>query len=301
MSFGEHLDELRAALFKAVVALTLGVLACLYFAPAFVDYVQTPLRGALGNYYLAQERSRFLDHMQELADAGRPVPKDLEAAADVWIEKGLITEEHMVEKQEFAKLFSQVFPEKDLPKEEALAVTEGNGPSVAADESEYVTFKTYHRIEDDPRLRLIATGSQDGFMVYIKAAMVLGAVVASPAVFYFIWQFVGAGLYPHEKHYVRVFGPFSLGLFLAGALLAFFWVIPLVLDFLLSFFAWMGIHPELRVTEWLSFVLILPIGFGIAFQLPLVMLFLSRGRFWHRVNEVEHKLPQVVIEVTLDG
>ena len=112
--------------------------------------------------------------------------------------------------------------------------------------------------------------------MYMKAAFVLGAIIASPFVFYFIWQFVAAGLYPHEQRYVHVFLPFSLGLFLAGAALAFFVVFRFVLAFLLSFYEWMGIDPDPRISDWLTFVLILPLGFGISFQLPLVMLFLER-------------------------
>jgi sec-independent protein translocase protein TatC len=110
----------------------------------------------------------------------------------------------------------------------------------------------------------------------MKAAFVLGAVLASPFIFYFVWQFVAAGLYPHEQRYVHIFLPFSLGLFLAGAALAFFVVFKFVLAFLFTFFDWMGIDPEPRITDWLTFVLFLPLGFGLSFQLPLVMLFLER-------------------------
>ena len=49
-----------------------------------------------------------------------------------------------------------------------------------------------------------------------------------------------------------------------------------VLAFLFTFYDWMGIDPDPRITDWLTFVLILPLGFGISFQLPLVMLFLER-------------------------
>ena len=49
-----------------------------------------------------------------------------------------------------------------------------------------------------------------------------------------------------------------------------------VLDFLLSFNRSLGIEPEPRINEWLSFVLVLPVGFGLGFQLPLVMLFMER-------------------------
>jgi sec-independent protein translocase protein TatC len=80
----------------------------------------------------------------------------------------------------------------------------------------------------------------------------------------------------HEKKWVWTFLPISIGLFLAGVFLAFFFVFDFVLDYLLQFNAWLGLDPDPRISEWLSFVLLLPIGFGLGFQLPLVMLFLER-------------------------
>ena len=61
-----------------------------------------------------------------------------------------------------------------------------------------------------------------------------------------------------------------------GAGVAFFFVFEPVLDFLFSFNHWMGIDPDPRISEWLSFVMFLPLGFGVGFQLPLVMFFLER-------------------------
>ena len=113
-------------------------------------------------------------------------------------------------------------------------------------------------------------------MIYIKAAFLFGAIISSPLVFYFLWQFVAAGLYPHEKRYVHVFLPFSIGLFLCGAMLAFFFVFPPVLNFFFGITKSMGQGLRPRISEWLSFVLMLPLGFGVSFQLPLIMLFLQR-------------------------
>ncbi len=116
----------------------------------------------------------------------------------------------------------------------------------------------------------------DGFLIWLKAVIISGLIISLPFVMYFIWSFVAAGLYPHEQKYVHIFLPISLALFLGGVLLAFFFVFQPVLGFLFSFNKSMGIAPEMRINEWLSFVLFLPLGFGIAFQLPLVMLFVNR-------------------------
>ncbi len=114
------------------------------------------------------------------------------------------------------------------------------------------------------------------FMIWFKAAIILGTIVASPWIFWQIWTFVAAGLYPQEKSYVYTFLPFSLALFFAGAAMAFFFVFPFVLKFLFSFNQRIGIDPNPRLSEWLNFALFLPLGFGISFQLPLVMLLLER-------------------------
>lgn len=127
----------------------------------------------------------------------------------------------------------------------------------------------------------------EAFMIWMKAGVVLGFVIASPWIFYQLWLFISAGLYPHEQKYVYLYLPISLGLFFAGAALAFFFVFDPVLKFLFQFNANMGIDPQPRIGDWMSFVLLLPLGFGIAFQLPIVMLFLYRMGIFSIANYLE--------------
>ena len=153
---------------------------------------------------------------------------------------------------------------------------DGERESASAEALGLKKFVEFSPIADEPRIRMTAMGSQEVFMIWMKASMLVGVVLASPWVFYQIWTFVAAGLYPHERRYVHLFLPVSIALFLAGASTAFFFAFEQVLAFLLSFNRMMGIDPDLRINEWMSFVLLLPLGFGISFQLPLVMLFLER-------------------------
>ncbi len=117
---------------------------------------------------------------------------------------------------------------------------------------------------------------QEAFVVFFKVCIVTGFVLASPWVFYQIWAFVAAGLYPHERRYVNVFLPFSLGLFLVGVLVCEFLVMPKAVEALLWFNEWLGLEPDLRLNEWLGFAVWMPVIFGLSFQTPLVMLFLER-------------------------
>ena len=270
MSFGEHLDELRRALIFSVLALVIGFCVALGFAGYVVDYVQTPLKTSLRDYYLRMAKQEYLDRLVAQRESGTAVPEDLDAAAEIFAEQGLIAEEKFIDRQEFGNALKRVTtPEADKAPQTPV-------PEVLLNKENLVKIRVYHRVEDDPRVRIVGLGIQEPFVVYMKTALVLGIVLASPFVFYFIWNFVAVGLYPHEKKYVNIFLPFSIVLFLAGAALAYFVVFRFVLAFLLTFYEWMRIDPDLRITDWLSFVLIVPLGFGISFQLPLVMLFLER-------------------------
>ena len=149
--------------------------------------------------------------------------------------------------------------------------------------------KTFGTPISDPRLELVpltvwksarfqsqSLGATETFMIWLKAGVISGLVLSSPWVFFQLWTFVAAGLYPSEQKYVYYFLPVSLLLFFSGVCLAFFFVFGPVLDFLFSFNSRMGIAPQPRINDWLSFVMFLPLGFGVAFQLPLVMLFANR-------------------------
>ncbi len=125
-------------------------------------------------------------------------------------------------------------------------------------------------------IRVQALNAQEAFMIWVKASFMTGLVLASPWIFLQIWTFVAAGLYPHEKNYVYMYLPVSMILFAAGAVLAIGFVFRPVLRFLFFFNQWMEIDPDPRIGEWLGFVLLMPLAFGLSFQLPLVMLFLNR-------------------------
>jgi sec-independent protein translocase protein TatC len=112
-------------------------------------------------------------------------------------------------------------------------------------------------------------------VIFFKVCLVTGLVLSSPWAVYQVWAFVAAGLYRRERMFVYKFLPYSLLLFLAGVFICFFAVLPLTLRFLLEFNVWLGVTPMLRLTDWMGFATILPLIFGLCFQTPLVMLFMS--------------------------
>ncbi len=275
MSFGEHLDELRVALFKALVALAIGFVVGLYFAPEVILFVKKPLQQALDRFQSNRVQTNYLVELEQRIADGEELdlpPKPEGYSDDQW----LLEFANKYAKNGHVPRVIYLDYDPDNPADQTLAASSGTVLRTMPDGRKMLEQTQFTRIVDDPRRDLISTQITGGFMVYIKAALVVGIVAASPLIFYCIWNFVAAGLYPHERHYVYVFLPFSILLFLAGAALAFFGAIYYVLDFLFMFYEWLDVTPYPVINDWLGFILILPIGFGISFQLPLVMLFLER-------------------------
>jgi sec-independent protein translocase protein TatC len=123
---------------------------------------------------------------------------------------------------------------------------------------------------------VVNTTLMDGMNVWFKVCMVTGFVIGSPWIFYQIWLFISAGLYPQEKKLVHYYLPFSIALFLGGVFLCEIFVIPAAIRILLEFNEWVGGEPQLHMADWLNFALMMPVIFGLAFQTPLVMLGMAK-------------------------
>jgi sec-independent protein translocase protein TatC len=117
----------------------------------------------------------------------------------------------------------------------------------------------------------------DGFVSYMTISMVAGAVLASPWIFYQIWQFIAAGLYPHERRYVYLAAPFSAGLFLIGSALFVFFIAPWTLKYLVWFNrAVLDVDSNFTFTNYVSFVATMTLVFGLTFQTPIAIFFLHK-------------------------
>ncbi|MFM8187505.1 MAG: twin-arginine translocase subunit TatC [Pirellula sp.] len=277
MTFGEHLDELRIALVKSSIWLALGMLVGLLLATRVVAYMQGPLEKSLENFYKKQS-------IQEMAKAsGEDVPENLRKWMEsnkvvsqyAWIDprRLLVNETNSQEPSNPETPTSESAASESPAEQSPAAAFHANADSEGLpDPSKMVKIRMFVGVKASTE----ALGLQEPFMIWLKAAFVVALVVASPGIFYHLWEFISAGLYPHERRYVYFFLPTSLILFWSGACLAFFVIFQLVIDFLLDFNASMGIGASPRLTEYMSFALFLPLGFGIAFQLPLAMLVLER-------------------------
>jgi sec-independent protein translocase protein TatC len=138
------------------------------------------------------------------------------------------------------------------------------------------TFIYYPHDKVMPELSLIVLAPADPFIVYMKIALISGLIISSPWVFYQLWMFIAAGLYPHERRYVHMAVPFSAGLFIIGSLFFLYLVAPLSLKFFLSFGQFIDVTPSWTLQKYISFITMLMLIFGIGFQTPIAIYFLNR-------------------------
>jgi sec-independent protein translocase protein TatC len=254
MSFGEHIEELRIHLWKAIF----GFLICLCFSffigRSALRFIAEPVSAQLDQFY--RERvSQVAESLRE-GEAGP-------------LESNQPREVPLAISRQRAEELGWKIPEAEQGQEwiELPAQIRPVSMAIALSDAERLVGRRPH---------LSTLSVQEAFLAYFKVCMLCGFVIGSPWIFYQIWQFVAAGLYPHEKRFVHVYLPFSVALFLAGVFVCQFLVLPKAIEALLWFNQWVGLEPDVRFNEWLGFAIMMPLVFGISFQLPLVMLFLER-------------------------
>ena len=114
-----------------------------------------------------------------------------------------------------------------------------------------------------------------GFIIYLKVSFFAGVLISMPVIIYQFWQFIAPGLFPNEKKRVIPIVFFTVFSFAVGAIFAYSIVIPMGLQFL-STFQTETMVPNWTVDDFISFVTMLMMVFGLVFELPLVALFLGK-------------------------
>src|SRR6201998_3904943 len=124
--------------------------------------------------------------------------------------------------------------------------------------------------------KLVYTHPAGYLNTYITLGVYIGIVLASPMVLYQIWLFVAPALYKHERSAVTGFVFSTVFLFLAGIAFGYFVTLPYILRFLVSFQGPISsIKPMITVNEYFDLVLLVLLGLGLVFELPILIFFLS--------------------------
>lgn len=121
--------------------------------------------------------------------------------------------------------------------------------------------------------KLIYTSPLGPLRLLLSVGLYLGIVIASPLVLHQLWLFVAPGLYRHERRAATGFLLSSVLLFLAGTAFGYWVMLPLTLRFLISFQG--PFAPMISINDYFDLILVILLGLGVVFQLPILIFFLS--------------------------
>ena len=123
--------------------------------------------------------------------------------------------------------------------------------------------------------KMIFTGLPEAFFTYLKVSLLTGLILALPVIFYEFWMFISPGLYRKERKFLIPVVLLSLVFFAIGASFGYFVVFPFGFKFFLGF-STESIKAMPSMKEYLGFASKMLLAFGLVFELPLVITFLSR-------------------------
>lgn len=248
MSFGDHLDELRSRLIKALLAVVVAVLAMLPWHDQVTGIIVEP--------YRVQWRLGFEEHIATLEAQVR----QLEAIPD--------------------PTSSQVEELRDAREYRDYSLRHKEG-ILAGDKLHKHTLPM--RTAYPVPYHLVSINPLEDAMAFMWSALIFALVIASPVVIWQAWAFIAAGLYPKERRLFYRYFPFMIVLMASGVAFGYFVVLPYSVGFLIR---WMNpdqVGAMLSIGQFLTLEFALTGALGLVFQLPLVMVALQKiGLVTHR-------------------
>lgn len=278
MSFLDHLDELRKRLIQSVIAIMIAFAVGFGFSKQIYDFLAVPVKTEARKARLARESSLLGKDTRE------PFTKNLKEGD---LLQYTFTLDSVIEavippdKRETIKIpMGTTIPAKVVNKDGKLtAVLAQNwilGKTVILQDRELaeVLGEAAPLPGFDVRDELVITKVGGAFTLYMTVALYTAIALAIPFLLYQIWAFVAPGLYQHEKKYVIPVLSMGTILFAIGATFAYKIAFPAACNFLLG---WQeGFQTLLNAEDYLDLILIMMLGFGIAFQIPTLSFILGR-------------------------
>ena len=127
----------------------------------------------------------------------------------------------------------------------------------------------------NPGINLVFLAPAEALWMHMKIAFISALIITSPLIFFEIWRFIAPGLMDKEKKYAIPFIITTTFLFLIGALFCFIIVLPFAMNFLLNYKT-ENLQPMISVDKYVDFCLKFIMAFGAIFELPVILVFLTR-------------------------
>ncbi|WP_088106095.1 twin-arginine translocase subunit TatC [Halalkalibacter urbisdiaboli] len=116
----------------------------------------------------------------------------------------------------------------------------------------------------------------DPIRIYMTFAFASALIMIFPVIMYQLWAFIRPGLHEHEQKATLAYIPAAFLLFLTGIAFSYFILFPFIIDFMGKLAERLGITEQYGINEYFSFLFQITLPFGVLFQLPVVVMFLTR-------------------------
>ena len=278
MSFLDHLDELRKRLVQSVIAITIAFAIGFGFSKQIYEFLAVPVKTEAKKARLAREtkllgsdtRDALTKNLKEgdvlqytfTLDSVMEVVKSPDKTETIKIPAGTTIPAKIVNKNgKLMAVLAQtwILGKTVIPQERELLEVLGEAAPLPGFD-----------VRDD----LVITKVGGAFTLFMTVSLYTAVAIAIPFLLYQLWAFVAPGLYQHEKKYVIPVLTMGTLLFIIGATFAYKIAFPAACNFLLG---WQdGFQTLLNAEDYLDLILIMMLGFGLAFQIPTLSFILGR-------------------------
>lgn len=275
--FMAHLEDLRDMIVRVVLTLILSTVLCYVFRGELMDLLRRPIETVWVKSQEAKLPERISTTKWELAKKAARDTANLSPAQRKHFFAQFADEElrHYAECATFYRS-ALILKDKDKQKDFIKTLPEIDGET---------RDTVLELLEKNPNAKVDARNNvvymrslrpTETFMLSFKLAFFAGVIVSFPLLMYFILQFVIPGLKAKERKALWPALTIGFGLFLLGVVFCYIFVLPKTLDFFYTYSQDLGVENEWRIGDYISFVTQFTLIFGLAFELPVVVMTLVK-------------------------
>ena len=281
--FMEHLEDLRIVITRIVLTLLISMLVCFAFRNDLMEVIRRPVE----QVWIVSQQEKMpeglkLETWEMAKKADRDTSNFTEKQRDYYFqhvdpENQINLKFHadsvryyraaidMENSHQTGEKFIQDLPDLDPELREQILslLKQEKRPDAAVDSRGKLVL-------------MQALNPTEGFMLSLKLSLFAGIVISFPLLLLFTLQFILPGLKKNEKKALWPALLIGFGLFLAGVLFSYFFVLPKVLDFFYNYSQEMGVTNEWRIGYYISFATQFTLIFGLSFELPVVVMTMVR-------------------------
>ena len=276
--FLDHLEDLRIMVTRVVLTLIISTLFCFIYKDRLMTIIRKPVEQVWVERHeatLPEGVNISLDDWEKalsFAEVSAPLGQyDPELAEHWWANA---TDERTRQLTEAAIVYRAALKLDEEQREDFVKSLPNSKNEVRELTLQFLISKPAETLNTERNMSSLKP--TETFMLTMKLAFFAGIIISFPLLLYFLLQFVVPGLKDEERKALWPALAIGFGLFLSGVLFAYFYVLPSVLTFFYEWDQGMGIKNDWRIGYYISFATTFVLIFGLAFELPVIVMTLVK-------------------------